>query len=476
MAKKLCSMTEFRNLTPFPAQAFEGIDQRSKPFHVVVLRQTFALTEDGPVYVEEQAPLRAEDAYLGDVGRSSVLEESDFCQFKPRCDVIVNGRAFAPRGIAAERFAVRLRMYQRGGPVPLPPRPQGLNPFMPARPEAMRLWRETCTRLKGRELPGKVLINKTLFIVGPRKFYRRTFTASIFFTMFSWISFGLIGRRLWYLTHPEPCFSAPLISELAFGGECRITSSDPAAGRVPKRYRLDIEDTNAPLAACSVFASNPFGVGWTERWFLSATGIRSLPAPQIEHPDAPVNIDMFLQAIVSGLPENRQRPHAGFGVRPKVHPERSRLTGIVDEAFVAGERWLPRDFDFAVWNAAPPDQQIEFPGGGEVVELTNLCPADARGVIVDAAGNSVLRFELPRDVPFVLARFENGAIGELPARLDTLLIDTERLQLSCVWRATLSTHPAVRVLEARMIDGSAIAALKSRHSGASEPTAGAMHG
>ena len=148
----------------------------------------------------------------------------------------------------------------------------------------------------------------------------------------------------------------------------------------------------------------------------------------------------------------------------------------MDEAFVISDRWLPHDFDFAVWNAAPPDQQIDFPGGGEVIELTNLCAADTPGAIVDSKGNSVLRFSLRGDLPFVLVRFENGAIGELPARLDTVLIDTERMRLSCVWRATMPMHPAVRVLEARMIDASGIAALRYQIAETSRPIVEAPHG
>ena len=51
-------------------------------------------------------------------------------------------------------------------------------------------------------------------------------------------------------------------------------------------------------------------------------------------------------------------------MRPKAHPERRKLVGTIDGAFINGEAWLPADFDFNIWNAAPPDQQTEFLEGG----------------------------------------------------------------------------------------------------------------
>jgi len=467
---------EFRNLTAFPALAFEGIDQRSQPFHTVVLRQTLDLTSNGPIFADEQAPLCAEDAYFGDVGRSGVRQESDLCHFKPKCDVIVNGSTHAPRGEPAQRFAVRLRMYQPGGPAPMPPPPQGLNPLMSAAPEAMRAWRETCARLRGQEHPRDMLIDKTLVVTGPRKFCQRAPFARVLARICTWLTLGLLRPERWWLTPPQPCRSVPLTPERAFGGECRIFRDDPAAERVPKRYRLDADGGTGALVASTVFAANPFGVGWVEGWFLQATGTTCVPAPQIEYPDRHVDIDLFRRIVAGEVSAITRRDSAGFGVRPKTHPERARRTGTADEAFATGDRWLPDDFDFAIWNAAPPDQQIAFPTGGEIVELTNVCLPDAPGAVVDASGNTVLRFALRRDLPFVLARFEDGSIGELPTRLDTVLVDTDRQQLSCVWRATLPKRPSVRVLEARMINASEIAALKAQYEAAAQPAAEAQHG
>jgi hypothetical protein len=72
-------------------------------------------------------------------------------------------------------------------------------------------------------------------------------------------------------------------------------------------------------------------------------------------------------------------------------------------------------------------------------------------------------------LPFVLVRFQDGRIGELAARLDTVIIDAapdagnpdKKPSVVCVWRATVATEPGVRVLEARMLTRTDVAALRS---------------
>ena len=79
-------------------------------------------------------------------------------------------------------------------------------------------------------------------------------------------------------------------------------------------------------------------------------------------------------------------------------------------------------------------------------------------------------FTLPGHLPFVLVRFEDGAIGELAAKLDTLIIDVvpdpkqaaKKPTVTCVWRATLGVTPSVRVLEARMLSATEVQALRAQ--------------
>jgi hypothetical protein len=96
---------EFVNHTRFPALAFEGTDPHSQHFHVMVLRQTLTWDEHITLgYADRQQPLCEADQFLGATNRSVVRQESDLCHYKPRCDVIVNAVAHAPRGRPAQRF------------------------------------------------------------------------------------------------------------------------------------------------------------------------------------------------------------------------------------------------------------------------------------------------------------------------------------------------------------------------------------
>lgn len=69
---------EFRNHTPFPALAFQMQDWDEKEYHVVVMRATMEIADDGALrFSEEQAPLAVTDEYFGELNKSSVRQESD---------------------------------------------------------------------------------------------------------------------------------------------------------------------------------------------------------------------------------------------------------------------------------------------------------------------------------------------------------------------------------------------------------------
>ena len=112
---------------------------------------------------------------------------------------------------------------------------------------------------------------------------------------------------------------------------------------------------------------------------------------------------------------------------------------------------LPEDFDFAFWNGAHPDLQVPWLAGNEEITLTNLCPHNMPGATRDKSGSTLLRFTLPGHQPFVLVRYEDGAMVPTQAELDTLVIEPDEKKVSCVYRLLLPMEPAVRVLEARLI-------------------------
>lgn len=131
----------------------------------------------------------------------------------------------------------------------------------------------------------------------------------------------------------------------------------------------------------------------------------------------------FMQQIHTNAGQEQARlvnVVAGLGSRPRANPDRARLLGNIDDSFLSSKAWLPADFDFAVFNSAWPDQQLETLVGNEVIELVNLCTHDTLGAQVDHNSDTVLQLMLPNSLPFCLIRYETGAIGESPMKLDTV--------------------------------------------------------
>jgi hypothetical protein len=417
---------EFRNLTPFPAMAFDALDQHDQRFHVVVMRLTFDVQDDGTLLLAPvQTPLATTDDYFGELNRSSVRQESDLAPYKPHTDVIVIADAHAPRGRATNAFFVGLKI--NGAPTE------------PA-------------------LEGPVVLRKVLAIKGAREWRKRhvlTRALSIF----------MLPK--WKLTSPQPLATLPLRYEYAYGGENKVLVTEQAARRVGKAYRLPGREPRTDNAgadgspeaiAHTVCEQNPVGRGFAEDWHIRARKLERVPAPQIEAPSRPVG-----RLGAAYAPE-------GFGVVGRAWKPRLGLAGTYDRTWL-DERHpnLPADFNFAYWNGAPADQQVTpHLDGDETVTLCNLCPAGA-GTMRDATGNTLLSFALPGHLPFVLVRFQDGRIGELAARLDTVIIDAapdagnpdKKPSVVCVWRATVATEPGARVLEARMLTRTDVAALRS---------------
>jgi hypothetical protein len=79
---------------------------------VVVVKATFTIPTDGtdPVPVKEQVPLVEADVFAGEPGLSAPLHECEFAPKKPKCDVILNGTAYAPLGKPAAVVPVMLQV------------------------------------------------------------------------------------------------------------------------------------------------------------------------------------------------------------------------------------------------------------------------------------------------------------------------------------------------------------------------------
>ena len=456
---------DFVNHTPFPALAFEGIDQHDQAFHVLVLRQTLTFANGCLEYADTQEPLCEQDAYFGAMGQSSLRQESDLCQYKPKCDVIVNGQAHAPQGKPGKRWAVRLRVMQPDTVgAAAPERPQGLNPFMAPSQKELQAWRLQSQHAQSAVTPGACLIDKTLNVTGPRQFKKLIWPLPWITTAVQWCSLGLIRISPWRLTASKAITQVPLIAENAYGGQCRINAGDKAAHRIPKKQRLTAaQQAGHPSAeqpaperavAHSACEANPIGCGFAQRWYTAAAKISEVKAPQIEHPGRPITLGGFKLAQ-RGKHTPKQTSQlaasvAGLGVRAKGHPERRKLGGTFDEAFIKGSAALPPDFDFAVWNAAWPDQQCACLQNDETLELTNLCAPGLPGTATDSQGNTVLRLDLLGHQATVLMRMYNGTMFFHPLKIDTLIIEPDSQTVSVVWRAVVAKDTNIRAMNLRL--------------------------
>jgi hypothetical protein len=100
------------NATKMRAGYTMGLQPDGRELLVVVVKGTFTIPRPGeePKLAETQAPLVDADVFTGEPGFSAPLYESDFAPHKPRCDVLLNGSAYAPGGKPTDRVTVSLRV------------------------------------------------------------------------------------------------------------------------------------------------------------------------------------------------------------------------------------------------------------------------------------------------------------------------------------------------------------------------------
>lgn len=90
-----------------------GLDKEGREYLSFVVKRTFAFPDrpaDPPRPAEVQRPLVMADEFTGAPGYSATLWESDFAFRKPRCDVVLQGAAYAPAGKPAERVRVGIKV------------------------------------------------------------------------------------------------------------------------------------------------------------------------------------------------------------------------------------------------------------------------------------------------------------------------------------------------------------------------------
>lgn len=374
----------FENRTALDASQFDTVDQHGAAFHVVVAKTAYLLgarNSDGMATLTPVpgAKLNVEDRLFDDAHGASVRQESDFAPYKPACDVIVNAIACAPRGPAGASFQVNLRVHSaHHAPV----------------------------------------IDKTLTIHGERNFQKKNALWRTLQSAGTMATVGLLKPNPWRLGSAQAATNVPLRYEFASGGACRIEAGDGAAHEASEE--------------------NPCGRGFARRWYLDAKRIDAVAAPRIHADGTPLTADHFWRAV-NGAPLPAP---VGMGAVGRGWLPRRKLAGTFDEKATYGEDDVPRlpaDFDFAYYNCAPRDQQCPYLGGEEMFSLMNLCSRDHPSGVIDAEGNTVLRFALPRQRLFLLAVDGDSKLMTTCLLIDTVTIEPDENRVDLVWRALLPT-------------------------------------
>jgi hypothetical protein len=101
---------EFVNLSGLPAGWTLGFDQEGRELLVVVAKATYKIPsqDQEPLLAEEQCELVKADEFTGEPGYSATLHETDYSPRKLKCDVVLNGSAYAPHGRPAKAVEVSL--------------------------------------------------------------------------------------------------------------------------------------------------------------------------------------------------------------------------------------------------------------------------------------------------------------------------------------------------------------------------------
>lgn len=229
-----------------------------------------------------------------------------------------------------------------------------------------------------------------------------------------------------------------------------------ASDRIPFRPRVDVtlvgcayaphgRPVDALVATLTVGELvKAIGVVGDRRWVEGPDGLEpSAPAPFTRMPlryeraqrgaDNPVGLDLTAPPSAGALalpnlepPDDTSQTGKTIGMGPVAASWRPRARLLGPDA----ARWVlhpegpaPPDLDFAFFNAAPPDQQLDLFRSGSRIVLENLHPTFPR-----------LETRVPaiRVKAFLLAA--SGRASEIALRCDTVAIDTERGTLCVCWR------------------------------------------
>jgi len=211
-------------------------------------------------------------------------------------------------------------------------------------------------------------------------------------------SFAVVGDRVWRAgasgigaSTPLPFTAMPISYDRAFGG---------------------VDNKDEDPARHAAFMPNPIGRGFHKD--LRANWVDGTPVPNTEETN---------RAVV--MPNDQKYRPMAFGPVGRGWDPRYRLAGTYDDKWLEDHfPFLPPDFDEGYYQAAPSDQQISHPQGGEEIVLVNLTPAGRVAFALPA-------FDAPIHYFPKKGEREDGRLV-----LDTIVLEPDLGRFQLTWRAT----------------------------------------
>jgi hypothetical protein len=304
------------------------------------MQPTIPKNGEEPQLAEEQLPLIEADVFTGEPGLSAPVYESDYPPVKPRCDVLLNGNAYALDAKPAKKVPVSLRVGS---------------------------------------------ISKSFNVVGDRVW-----------------KMGFLSSKA---GEPIPFTVMPISYDRAFGG---------------------VDDKHKDPKKLKAYLTNPIGVGF--HYHLHNDYVNGALLPNTEEINNPVK-----------KPNGKYQPMS-FGPIGRAWQPRSPLAGTYDQNWIDNVfPFLPADFDEAYYQAAPPDQQMPYPKGGEKITLVNLTPE----------GRTT--FRLPKKSVLIWFFLKDGSEKDVQAVADTIMIEPDKGHFTVTWRAFLPLRKNMFEVELALI-------------------------
>jgi hypothetical protein len=210
--------------------------------------------------------------------------------------------------------------------------------------------------------------------------------------------FDVVGNRSWQRfllwrirSAPEKFTRMSISYDSAYGG-------------------TDVSEKNPDKV--STYRDNPVGAGYYPRTTRQA--LIGKPLPNTEE-----------DGRVARRRRGRYRPMS-FGAISRNFRSRIPFAGTYDDAWLANRvPLLPEDFDYRYFQAAPGDQQMPYPQGGEKVTLENLTSDGQRS------------FRIPTmDIQVLFVPYQGDATQK-SAVIDTIVIEPDENRFTLTWRSSM---------------------------------------